>query len=260
MIDFPIGFIAFLFGLAIGSFLNVCIHRIPLSQSIVTPRSRCPGCGQPIRSIDNIPLISYTILGGKCRACRTPISLRYPFVELLTGLFAAAAVWRFGFNITALVHYAFICVLIAITFIDIDHRIIPDMISLPGIPVFFFASLLVPTVTVKASILGILIGGGSLFAVAWGYYLLTGKEGMGGGDIKLLAMMGALLGWKGVLFTIFAGSAIGTLVGIPVMLYQRGNMKLAVPFGPFLALGGILYLFCGPEIMEWYFNLMRTPY
>jgi leader peptidase (prepilin peptidase)/N-methyltransferase len=165
---------------------------------------------------------------------------------------AVSVLMKYGLTAEAAVTYGFVAVLVAITFIDIDHRIIPDVISLPGIPVFFLAALLVPSVTWLDSLIGILAGGGSLFIVAWLYHLLTRKEGMGGGDIKLLAMIGAMIGWKGVLFTIFASSATGTAVGLTVMLIQRRNMKLAVPFGPFLALGAVLYLFFGPQVLQWY--------
>ncbi len=158
----------------------------------------------------------------------------------------------------SLIYYTFIATLLVITFIDIDHQIIPDVISLPGIPLFFAASLALPKVTWIESLLGILIGGGSLWLVAQLYYLLTRKEGMGGGDIKLLAMMGAIIGWKGVLFTIFAASAVGTIAGLLVILKAGKTMKLKIPFGPFLAIGAITYIFFGPQLMAWYFNLLRA--
>ena len=242
----------FFIGLCIGSFLNVCIYRIPIGASIVRPPSACPGCNTYIKWYDNIPLISYVVLRGRCRVCKTTISLRYPMVELLTGLCAVAAVMRFGFTWPALIYFIFIAALLVITFIDIDHRIIPDVISLPGIPLGFAASFALPMVTWTDSLIGILAGGGTLFAVAYGYQLLTGREGMGGGDIKLLAMIGAFIGWQGVLFTIMASSLIGTLVGVLLMMRAGKGMKLAIPFGPFLAIGAILYLFFGPEIIHWY--------
>lgn len=250
-------FFVFAFGLCIGSFMNVCIYRLPVSKSIVYPPSSCPKCGYMIRIYDNIPILSYIFLMGKCRQCRNRISIRYPVIEFLSGLLAVCAYLKSGFTLEALVYYIFIAVLVVITFIDIDHRIIPNAISLPGIPIFFLASFAVPSVNYVDSLIGILVGGGSLYIVAWVYSFLTGKEGMGGGDIKLLAMIGALIGWKGVFFTIFIGSATGTLVGLAIMLYTRKNMKLAVPFGPFLAIGAVTYIFFGPEIIYWYFNLMR---
>lgn len=246
----------FLIGLCIGSFLNVCIIRLPAGRSIVRPASACPQCGQTIRWFDNIPLLSYIILRGRCRGCQTPISLRYPIVELLTGLFAMALWLRMGLDVQTLVYFLFVAALLVITFIDLDHRIIPDVISLPGIPIGFAASFIIPHLTWTESLIGILIGGGSLWAVAWVYQLLTGKDGMGGGDIKLLAMIGAFLGWKGVLFTIMASSLTGTIVGIAVMLRKGKGMKMAIPFGPFLAIGAILYLFFGPQLIDWYLYRM----
>jgi leader peptidase (prepilin peptidase) / N-methyltransferase len=247
----------FIFGLCIGSFLNVCIYRLPESKSIVHPRSMCPNCGAPIRFYDNIPILSYIALKGKCRHCSASIALRYPIVELISGVFALGVYLKYGIRFEAFIYYAFIATLLVITFIDIDHQIIPDVITLPGIPIFFAASFALVQITFVESILGILVGGGSLFLVAWLYHLLTKKEGMGGGDIKLLAMIGSIIGWKGVFFTIFVASAIGTLVGILIILKTRKTMKLAVPFGPFLAIGGITYIFFGPQLINLYFNLLR---
>ena len=247
----------FILGLCIGSFLNVCIYRLPASQSIAHPGSRCPKCGTSIAFYDNIPVISYLWLKGHCRYCRVKIPMRYPIVELLGGLFALSTFLKFGLTLQSLVYFAFIACLLVVTFIDLDHRIIPDIITLPGIPIFFAASFAVTSVAFKDALLGILIGGGSLFFVAWTYSLITKKEGMGGGDIKLLAMMGALMGWQGVLFTIFVSSLVGTLSGLAVMVQSRKGMKLAVPFGPFLAIGGITYIFFGTQLIGWYFNLLR---
>jgi leader peptidase (prepilin peptidase)/N-methyltransferase len=185
------------------------------------------------------------------------VSLRYPLVELLTALLFTAVAHRFGISLEAGIYMAFSAVMVTITFIDIDHRIIPDRISLPGILLCFLAALALPNMGWKAALLGILVGGGTLFVVAWGYSLLTGKEGMGGGDIKLLAMIGALLGWQGVVFTIFSASLLGTVVGLGLMVRTRSDMKLAVPFGPFLAAGALAYIFVGPELVAWYFGLMR---
>jgi leader peptidase (prepilin peptidase)/N-methyltransferase len=175
----------------------------------------------------------------------------------MSGMFAAGVFLKYGITFEALIYYTFVAALLTITFIDIDHQIIPDVVTLPGIPIFFAASLALPKITLVESILGILIGGGSLFLVAWLYHLLTRKEGMGGGDIKLLAMMGAVIGWQGVLFTIFVASAIGTVSGLLLMLKTRKTMKLAIPFGPFLALGGTAYILFGPQLITWYFNLLR---
>ena len=247
----------FIFGLVIGSFLNVCICRLPASQSIVSPRSRCPQCGHLIRAYDNIPVLSYVFLRGRCRDCGTRISVRYPLVEIMSGAFAAMAIARFGFGWTALILYSLIAAFLVITFIDIDHRIIPDVITLPGIPIGLAASFGPGIISPLESLMGILSGGGSLFLVAWIYQAIAKREGMGGGDIKLLAMIGAFIGWKGVLFTIFVASLTGTLAGMALILRRREGMKLAVPFGPFLAVGAIAYLFIGAEVMTWYLRTMR---
>jgi leader peptidase (prepilin peptidase)/N-methyltransferase len=247
----------FIMGLCIGSFLNVCIYRLPSSQSIVHPRSKCPQCGTPIAFYDNLPLLSYLWLNGHCRQCRARIGLRYPIVELLGGLFALATFLKFGLTVEALIYFAFIASLLVITFIDLDHRIIPDVITLPGIPICFAASFAIPTVTYRDALIGILVGGGSLFLVAWTYHLITKKEGMGGGDIKLLAMMGGLVAWQGVVFTIFVSSLVGTLSGLAVMLQSRKGLKQAVTFGPFLAIGCITYIFFGSQLIRWYLFLLR---
>jgi len=256
-IPLTVNILAFIFGACIGSFLNVCIYRIPAALSIVHPGSSCPRCKTMISFYDNIPIFSYLLLMGKCRHCGAPIAIRYPFVELLGGLFAVACALSFGPTLHGLVVFIFIATLIVVTFIDLDHRIIPDTISLPGIPLFFLAALAVPTVTWHASAIGIVAGGGSLFIVAWVYQFMTGREGMGGGDIKLLAMIGAMIGWQGILFTLFAASAIGTMVGLLAMIRSGKGMKLAIPFGPFLAMGAIIYLFFGNALISWYFNFLR---
>jgi leader peptidase (prepilin peptidase)/N-methyltransferase len=176
---------------------------------------------------------------------------------LLGGLLALGIYMKFGLDIATLIYFVFIAALLTVTFIDIDHRIIPDVITLPGIPICFAASFALPAITYKDALLGILAGGGSLFLVAWLYSLITKKEGMGGGDIKLLAMIGAIVGWQGVFFTIFVASLAGTLAGFAVMLQSRKGMKLAVPFGPFLSIGAIAYIFFGTQLINWYFNLLR---
>ena len=251
----PYLIVTFIVGACIGSFLNVCICRIPESQSIVHPPSACPKCNTPIRFYDNIPIISYILLFGKCRTCAAPISLRYPMVEFMTGLLAVAAMIRFGISLDFPIYFAFIATLVVITYIDLDHQIIPDIISLPGIPIGLVAAFFVDFVSLKDAAIGALMGGGILFLVAWGYYFFTGKEGMGGGDIKLLAMIGAFTGWQGVFFTIFIASATGTLIGITLMLFAKKNLKFAVPFGPFLSVGAMSYLFFGPELIFWYYHM-----
>ncbi|MBT1076606.1 prepilin peptidase [Geobacter grbiciae] len=246
---------SFLLGAAVGSFLNVCIYRLPAGESVVSPPSRCPACGAGIRPWHNIPILGWLILGGKCHDCGAPISPRYPFVELLNGLLSLALFLKFGPSPTFLVLFVFCSALVAVTFIDLDHQIIPDVISLPGIVVGFACSFALPWLGWKSSLIGIVAGGGSLLAVAWLYELLTKKEGMGGGDIKLLAMMGAFLGWRSVPFIIFASSLIGSVIGVTLMLVQNKDSKLAIPFGPFLATGAVLYIFFGKAIITWYLTL-----
>ncbi|NVM22761.1 MAG: prepilin peptidase [Desulfobacterales bacterium] len=247
----------FLFGTAVGSFLNVCIYRLPRSLSLIHPRSACPNCGHKIAFYDNIPIASHLWLRGRCRHCRAAISLRYPVVELAAGLFAVGVFSRFSLAWEGLFLYALVAALLVVTFIDIDHQIIPDVITYPGIVIGLLCSFLPGHITYKESLMGIAFGGGILLLVAWGYYLLTKKEGMGGGDVKLLAMIGAFLGWQAVIFTIFVGSAIGTVIGVAVALRTHGGRTMAVPFGPFLSLGALVFLFQGREIMGWYLQILR---
>lgn len=246
---------SFLLGAAVGSFLNVCIYRLPAGESVVSPPSRCPACGAGIRPWHNIPVLSWLILRGKCRDCGAPISPRYLFVELLNGLLTLALFLKFGPSSTFLVLFVFCSALVAVTFIDLDHQIIPDVISLPGIVIGFACSFVLPWLGWKSSLIGIVAGGGSLLAVAWLYELFTKKEGMGGGDIKLLAMMGAFLGWRAVPFIIFTSSLIGSVIGVTLILIQKKDGKLAIPFGPFLAAGAVLYIFFGRAIITWYLTL-----
>ncbi|MDO8722968.1 MAG: prepilin peptidase, partial [Syntrophales bacterium] len=189
-----------LLGAAIGSFLNVCIRRVPAGESLVFPSSHCPKCNYSIRFYDNIPIISFLLLRGRCRNCREGISLQYPLVELLTAIMALLLFWKFGLTLKFLFSFLFACVLIIITFIDLEHQIIPDVLTLPGIPVFFLAAVFAMGVSPLEAVLGVLIGGGILYAIAFGYELITKREGMGGGDIKLLAMLGAFFGWKSLFF------------------------------------------------------------
>lgn len=247
-----------IFGLLIGSFLNVCIYRMPKDESIVSPPSHCPHCDYKIKWYDNIPLLSYLILRGECRGCGARISLQYPLVELINGVLTLCLFLRFGPTPTFATFALFSSSLVVITFIDIEHQIIPDEISLSGIVIGFLFSFFLKEPGWLGSLLGILCGGGSLLLVAYGYQLLTGKEGMGGGDIKLLAMMGAFLGWKSVLFIVFASSLIGSIVGVSIMLLQKKDSKLAIPFGPYLAAAALLYIFYGQPLIRWYFNLGKV--
>ena len=239
-------------GACVGSFLNVCIYRIPAHKSIVYPGSTCPICQIPIKFYDNIPIFGYLILKGRCRTCGNPIAVRYLIIESLMGLLAFCVVLKFGVTFPGLIYFIFIAALIIITFIDIDHQIIPNEISLPGIAAGLVFSFFIPSLTFINSLIGVIVGGGSLWLVATLYLFITHREGMGFGDVKLLAMIGAFIGWKGVAVTIFSGSAIGTMVGIATMLINRKNLKMAIPFGPFLSIGAIIYLFFGEALINWY--------
>lgn len=249
---------AFAFGSCIGSFLNVCIYRIPLKLSVVAPPSSCTTCGNRIRYYDNIPIFSYLILKGRCRGCGAKISPKYPAVEFLTGIMAVVTYLNFGPAWHTLIYFVFISSLIVITFIDINYRIIPNSITLPGIPAAVLAaSFILPEMTPLKSIIGLVAGGGSLYSVAMLYSILTGKEGMGFGDVKLLAMIGALTGIKGVVLTVMISSISGTFVGIGAMIFlKKRDLKFAIPFGPFLSLGAIIHIFFGEQIIDWYFKIM----
>jgi leader peptidase (prepilin peptidase)/N-methyltransferase len=260
---------SFFFGSAIGSFLNVCIYRLPREESIVFPPSNCTSCNNPIRFYDNIPMISYLFLRGKCRSCRERISPVYLIVEVLSGLICALLVWRFGFSLTTLFYFVFLSALVVITFIDLEHMIIPNVITFPGIVVgIIYAGLktdwntahllfgssrlnlesiirILNGVPIIDSIFGLILGGGVLFLIGFLYEVIRKREGMGMGDVKLLAMIGAFLGWKGVIFVVFISSLIGTVVGISIILYKRGDLKYAIPYGPFLSLAAALYCYTG---------------
>lgn len=244
----------FAFGAIIGSFLNVCIARLPDGRSVVQPPSHCPKCQTFLSWYENVPILSYLVLTGRCRTCRVRISAIYPGVEVLTGALAVALFLRLGPTLAFAGYFAFAAALVVITFIDLDHQIIPDVISLPGIAIGLAFSLVSPLVTPRDALLGVLAGGGTLLAVAWTYQKLRGVEGMGGGDIKLLAMIGAFLGWQSIFVTLFVGSVIGSIIGVVVMLYEGADTKLAIPFGPFLAGGALVYLFWGDRILAFYFG------
>lgn len=247
--DYLVPAIIFVFGAIVGSFLNVCIYRIPRNKSIVRPNSYCPKCEKPVRFYDNIPIVSYILLGGKCRDCGTKISARYPFVELLTAVIFLMCFRRWGLSYEMLIQMFFIALLIVISFIDYDFQIIPDVLSIGGMILGLLISFVRSGFRFTDALYGVLIGGGVLFVIAYGYQFFTKREGMGGGDIKLLAMIGSFTGLKGVIFSLIGGSIIGSLVGIPLMLIKKENMKYAIPFGPFLSISAFLYLFIGNNIV-----------
>jgi leader peptidase (prepilin peptidase)/N-methyltransferase len=239
--------IAVLLGLAIGSFLNVVIARLPEGQSLLRPRSRCPGCGAPIAWRDNIPLLSFVLLGGRCRACRVAIPWRYPLVELGTGLAFALAFMVFGPTRDFAAIAALLAMLIAISAMDLRHQIIPDAITLPGILAGLAANLVTGRVGWLDCLIGIAVGGG-IFAVI----ILASRGGMGGGDMKLGAMLGAFLGWKLGLLAMLLGVLSGGAVAIGLLLLGRKGRKEAIPFGPFLALGGAVAGLWGEPLLRWY--------
>ncbi len=243
-------------GLAIGSFLNVCIYRIPLKKSVVWRLSYCPNCSCPIKPYDNIPLIGYFLLKARCRSCRASISPRYPIVEVTNGLGYIFIVWRYGLEWPSLIYALLFSALLVVTWIDFSHQIIPDRITLPGIVLGLLCAATILPVGLLNSVLGVLIGGGVLWGVAWVSPYLFGKEGMGGGDIKLLAMIGAFLGWKPTLLTILVGAIVGSVVGIGLILLKVIRRDQYLPFGPFLALGAVVAMFFHREILSWYMSLL----
>jgi leader peptidase (prepilin peptidase)/N-methyltransferase len=235
-------------GAAVGSFLNVCISRIPEGVSIVVPASRCPRCGHPIRFYDNIPVISFLLLGGKCRDCGVAISRRYPLIEILTAILAYATFRQYGLTLLFPAVFLFVSVLVVISFIDLDHQIIPHSLTLTGIPVFAMLAVFLKGVPLSDVFFGIMTGAGSLYFVAVYYEALTGREGMGGGDVNLFAMFGAFFGWKPLAAIILISSLAGAVVGIAIILIKGKDMKYAVPFGPFLSFAALAHLFWAEEL------------
>ena len=241
-------------GLAVGSFLNVCIHRLPRGQSLNSPPSRCPHCDYQLRWFDNIPLVSYALLAGRCRKCRTRISIRYPIVELLTmGLFVLHGV-VFGWTALLVPRLVFACAMVVLFAIDLEHHLLPNAITLPGVAVGLIASTVLPPGIIDA-LIGVLIGGGVLWLIGEAYYRYSGHEGMGGGDVKMLAMIGAFLGWKLVLVTLVLSSVVGSVIGLIVIAIRKGGMQYALPYGTFLALGALVASLAGEAIVDWYVGL-----
>ncbi len=243
-------------GALIGSFLNVCIFRLPRGESIIWPGSHCPACAHPIEFYDNIPLLSYLWLGGRCRACRAPISIRYPLVEAANALGYLTILWNFGPSWTAALYALLFSGLVVVTGTDLTHKMIPNVITLPGMVVGLLGAVTVLPVGVINSVLGLAMGGGILWLLAWLSPYLFGKEGMGGGDIKLLAMIGAFLGWKPALLTIMIGSLTGSIIGISLIALRIIKRDDYIPFGPFLVLGALLSMFFAQPLLDWYQGLL----
>jgi leader peptidase (prepilin peptidase)/N-methyltransferase len=249
-----------LFGALVGSFLNVCIFRLPRGESIVWPGSHCPSCGEGIQFYDNIPVLSYFWLRGRCRACRSPIPWRYPVVETVNAAGYLAILWFFGPGWQAALYALLFSALLVVAGTDLTHKIIPNVITLPGIVVGLIGAITVLPVGRLNAVLGVLIGGGILWVLAWASPYLFGKEGMGGGDIKLMAMIGAFLGWKLALLTIMIGSLTGSVIGIGLIGFRVIKRDEYIPFGPFLVLGALVSMFCAQPILSWYQGLLNPSY
>ena len=233
----------------------MCIYRLPLDESVISPGSYCRSCSTPLVWYDNIPLFAYLMRRGRCRMCGAQFSVRYICVEFLTACIAVLLVIQFGVTLVALGYFVFAAALVVITFIDVDYQIIPDVISLPGIIFGLLFSAISPHLTFWESLIGAGLGAGILLIVAFGYWAVTRREGMGGGDIKLLAMIGAFLGWRAIPFTLLLASCTGSVIGVATMLRRRADSKLILPFGPFLAFGAGCYLFIGESLIAWYLGL-----
>ena len=263
-----------IFGLMVGSFLNVVIHRLPKMMerewhnnclelqgkelpeqskyTIVTPRSACPQCARPITALENIPIISYLFLGGKCKGCKAKISMRYPLVEALTGALVGAVAYKYGYTYTTLFAWIFTLALIALTFIDFDTQLLPDDITLPLLWLGLLFNLNGGFTDLKSAVLGAIFGYLILWSVYWLFKFVTGKEGMGYGDFKLLGAIGAWFGWQLLPAVILLSSVLGAVIGIALIAFKDKGRNTAIPFGPFLALGGIAALFFGQRLASFY--------
>lgn len=249
--------IVFLFGIMFGSFLNVVIYRLPLEKSIVKPPSSCPRCGSRIKYYDNIPILSYLLLRGKCRQCEAKISSRYPAVEFLAGALSVFAIYHFGLNLKGIETLILSLAFIAIFFIDLDYTIIPDLITLPGIVIGFAVSF-APGAFINwdQSLIGLLVGGGSFYLVGMIGQFAFKKEALGLGDVKFAAMLGAFVGWQNLLLTLVLASFFGSVIGIIVMLVQGKGRKSYIPFGPFLVVGAWISIYFGDSIFRAYLDFV----
>ncbi len=266
---------AFLLGAMVGSFLNVCVHRWPKGLSIISPRSRCPSCETPLTWLDNIPILSWLFLGARCRHCGAVISWQYPVVEALTATLFLAVFWRFGVSDATPIYMAMAAALVLVTFVDLTDWTIPNEVTMPGIPLGIVCSLYVmfnpeSALRIEAvyedvfhALIGAAVGGGSLFLVDRLSLILLGKRGMGMGDVKLLAMLGAFFGWKGVIFIFMVAAVAGSVVGIAFILAQkiRGEEEIEhyLPFGPYLSLGGVVMMLVGEPVFEYYHAFLDVP-
>lgn len=249
--DTVVMFYALLIGLCIGSFLNVVIYRLPLGQSLVSPGSRCTKCGYQLRWYDNVPVLSWALLGGRCRQCRTSISVQYPIVEVVTAVLFVLVAWLTPVGPLLVSRLILVAILVALFGIDLEHQILPNTITLPGLASGLMFSTIAPPGW-KDALLGALLGAGVLYGIAAAYYAVRREEGLGMGDVKMLAMIGAFLGWKAVLVTLVLSSFSGAAIGMALIAAQRGGMKLALPFGTFLAVGAVAAMLAGDPLITWY--------
>lgn len=243
--------LAFLVGLAVGSFLNVVITRLPLGESVVAGRSRCPACTAPVAWHDNLPLVSFLWLGGRCRACGAPIPWRYPLVEALTGGLWLALWLKFPLNPVLLAYAPFTAALVVLTFLDLDHLWIPDRITYPGIALGLILAFILPHLAWQNALLGALTGGASFYAIALGYQRLTGREGLGLGDVKLMAMIGAFLGVRALPWIVLISALLGSVAGLLSARKSEQGSHTPVPYGPFLGLAALIYIFWQEKFIAW---------
>jgi leader peptidase (prepilin peptidase)/N-methyltransferase len=245
-----------LIGLCVGSFLNVCIYRLPRRESLMWPASHCTSCSRPLAWYENLPLVSWLALRGRCRTCGTRISLVYPLVELITAVVFVSGYLIYGWTPLLAARLLFACAMIVLFVIDLQHQILPNVITLPGILLGFVLSIVLPPGWLS-SLIGLLAGAGLLFAIMEGYARARGFEGLGMGDVKMLAMIGAFLGWPLMLLTLVLASFAGSVVGVGMMAARRGGMKTALPFGTFLAVGALVAAVVGADILDWYLSFYR---
>lgn len=251
MVDLTTAVLVGVFGLSVGSFLNVCIHRLPNDESLVRPRSYCPRCRTPLRWYDNVPLLGYVMLWGRCRTCDMPISAMYPLVEVVTAVIFVAGYLLVDQQWLLASRLVFACAMIVLFVIDLQHRILPNVITLPGVLIGFVFSWFLPPGWFD-SLVGMMAGGGILLLMAEAYYRIRKEEGLGMGDVKMLAMIGAFLGWKLMLVTLVLSSFMGSIIGLTVIALKKGDVKYALPFGTFLAIGALVSSVAGEALLGWY--------
>ena len=251
MTELPGVLLLIAFGLVVGSFLNVCIYRLPRGQSIAWPASHCIACGRTLRWFENVPVIGWLLLRGRCRTCGERISVMYPAVELVTPVLFLVEYWQLGWQPLLAVRLVFACAMVVLFVVDLQHRVLPNVITLSGVVVGLGLSVVLEPGW-RDALIGALVGGGALLAIAEAYYRVRGEEGLGMGDVKMLAMIGAFLGWQLMLVTLLLASVLGSLIGVGLMALSRGDGKYALPLGSFLAIGAIASTVIGEPFVAWY--------